>query len=336
MKNKRNALLLCLTASLGLVGCVNNSSSQTSVSSDGSSLSSAGSSLTSEASSQSSQTSSQSSEASSLSSSENSSSSSPSSECSVSSSSSSSSEINGGAYYSSIDWSQRGATLKTSLSNLIFTHKDIGYSGLYNAYKTTDVRPNGKIWDMYSAIEYTPGTDENHSSYVNEGDNYNREHTIPQSVFKSATPMYSDLFHIYPTDSKVNGIRSDYPHGEITGSPSYTSSNGCKLGMSDPSTGYSERVFEVIDEYKGDFARTYFYFVTAYQSKMTAFTFPSLASNTFPSLSTWAQSLYLKWAKEDPVSEKEIKRNESVFSIQHNRNPFIDNPEAAERIWGNL
>jgi Endonuclease I len=255
---------------------------------------------------------------------------------SESQSSSSSSGFNGGTYYSSIDWSQRGATLKTALSNLIFPHTDIGYGGLYNAYKTTDVRPNGKIWDMYSSIEYTPGIDENHGNYSKEGDNYNREHTIPQSVFNSATPMYSDLFHIYPTDSKVNGVRSNYPHGEITGSPSYTSSNGCKLGTSDPSTGYNGKVFEVIDEYKGDFARTYFYFVTAYQTKMTSFSFPSLASNTFPSLSTWAQELYLKWSKEDPVSEKEIKRNESVYSIQHNRNPFIDNPEAAEKIWGNL
>ncbi len=92
-------------------------------------------------------------------------------------------------------------------------------------------------------------------------------------------------------------------------------------------------VFEPADEYKGDFARTYFYVVTAYQNLSWKYTY-MVADGDYPSLQPWAIEMLLKWHRDDPVSEKELKRNEVVYSIQTNRNPFIDYPELAEYIWG--
>ena len=110
---------------------------------------------------------------------------------------------------------KKGAELKTALAGIIYTENSVGYDGLKNAYKTTDKTSAGYIWDMYSKItQYTPGS-AFASSYQKEGDGYNREHTIPQSVFSSNTPMYADLYHVYPTDAFVNNMRSNYCHGEV-------------------------------------------------------------------------------------------------------------------------
>ncbi|MFM2293315.1 MAG: hypothetical protein RIS29_3128, partial [Bacteroidota bacterium] len=145
-------------------------------------------------------------------------------------------------------------------------------------------------------------------------------------------PMYSDLFHMYPTDKYVNNQRGNNPFGE-TSSPSKTFINGSKLGASSFS-GYSGTVYEPVDEYKGDFARTYFYMVTAYDDKVATWVSDQLAGNKYPALSDWSVILLLKWNSQDPVSTKETSRNNAVYSIQGNRNPFIDHPELAEYIWG--
>ena len=161
---------------------------------------------------------------------------------------------------------------------------------------------------------------------------YNREHTIPQSIFSKANPMVCDLFHVYPTDGYVNNKRSNFPHAEV-GTVTFTSSNNTKVGSSKTS-GVSGSVCEPADEYKGDFARTYFYFVTCYQTRLSGFkSFAAFSNNAYPSLSSWAIKLYLKWSKEDPVSENEIKRNEEAYKIHKNRNPFIDFPGIENLIW---
>jgi hypothetical protein len=98
--------------------------------------------------------------------------------------------------------------------------------------------------------------------------------------------------------------------------------------------GGAQKVFEPADEYKGDFARTYFYMATCYQDYSWNYTY-MVTSNTYPTLNTWSINLLLKWSREDPVSDKETARNEAVYLIQNNRNPFIDFPELAEYIWGN-
>ncbi len=240
-------------------------------------------------------------------------------------------------YYAGISGTAEKATLKTQLFNLIKGHTDKGYAYAYTAYQTTDTGPDGKIIDMYSACKFDPVTDHQgaagKSDYKKEGDLYNREHTIPQSIFNEASPMKSDLHHLLPTDGYVNNRRSNYPHAEVS-SADYTSSNGCKMGSSKTS-GVTGKVFEVIDEYKGDIARIYFYFVTRYENKLSSFgNFATFTKNTYPSLSPWAISLYLKWAEEDPVSQREIDRNDAIYAIQGNRNPFVDHPEYATRIWG--
>jgi len=145
--------------------------------------------------------------------------------------------------------------------------------------------------------------------------------------------MYSDLYHMYPTDKFVNNERGNNPFGE-TSSPTKTYGNGSKLGNS-TFAGYTGTVFEPIDEYKGDFARTYFYMVTAYQDSVVTWVSSQLAGNKYPALSAWSVNLFLKWNAQDPVSTKETNRNNAVYGIQKNRNPFIDHPELAEYICGN-
>ena len=233
-------------------------------------------------------------------------------------------------YQPSIDLTLRNAALKTNLHNIIEKHTSIGYKALYDAYLKTDLREDGTIWDMYSNQRYKPS--QRTGNYHQEGDMYNREHTIPQSIFSKANPMVCDLFHVYPTDGYVNNKRSNFPHAEV-GTVTFTSSNNTKVGSSKTS-GVSGSVCEPADEYKGDFARTYFYFVTCYQTRLSGFkSFAAFSNNAYPSLSSWAIKLYLKWSKEDPVSEKEIKRNEEAYKIQKNRNPFIDFPGIENLIW---
>ena len=235
-------------------------------------------------------------------------------------------------YYSAAE-GKTEAALKTQLSSIISSgYKDQGYDGLWNVYKTSDNTAEGKVWDMYSTCTWTHGQ-KLCGNYSAVCDCINREHSIPQSWFGSSRPMVSDAFHVYPTDGKVNGQRSNFPFGECSGGTTLSGGKG-RLGNSTFS-GYSGTVFEPADEYKGDFARTYFYFATRYQDKMTSIGGESFNGTTYPSFTAWSQALFLKWHRQDPVSQKEIDRNNAIEAFQKNRNPFIDYPELAEFIWGN-
>ena len=242
-------------------------------------------------------------------------------------------------YYNSIDGKQKIA-LKTELHNIIKGHTPLSYSALWTAFTDTDKKPNGKVWDMYSDVpessppyEYTFITDQC-GNYNAEGVCYNREHSFPKSWFNDASPMYTDLFHLYPTDGYVNGRRGNHPFGEV-GISSWTSQNGSKLGKN-TTNGYTGTVFEPIDAYKGDFARSYFYMATRYEDKIANWTSDMLSKDKYPAYKQWAVDLLLKWHREDPVSTKEINRNNVIYtSYQYNRNPFIDYPELVEYIWGN-
>jgi endonuclease I len=228
-----------------------------------------------------------------------------------------------------------GEELRSALFNIIKGHDEQSYNSLWTHFQSTDKKPDGTVWDMYSDI---PGGNpvyiyafvvDQCGNYGAEGDCYNREHSFPKSWFNDAAPMVTDLFHIYPTDGFVNGQRGNYPYGEV-GNPSWVSTNGSKLGnCSFP--GYSDIVFEPIDEYKGDFARTYFYMMTRYLDLVSTWTSPMLSGND---LSAWAESMLIQWNDDDPVSEKETDRNNAVYEIQANRNPFIDHPEWVSEIWG--
>lgn len=247
-----------------------------------------------------------------------------------------------GTYYQAAD-GKKGAELKTALCAVINPHTQRTYKQLWTDFMTTDAKPNGKVWDMYSNYrEMTFGTDQA-GNYKKEGDVYNREHSFPKSWFNDEYPMYTDLFHLYPTDGWVNNARGNDPFGEV--GPGYKSSANefSKWGTAKADLGYSGSVFEPNDEYKGDFARTYFYMVTCYESytngdgqsrQITSWSCPMLDGKTYPGLADWALSMLMRWAKQDPVSEKETNRNEAVYGIQNNRNPFIDYPGLEDYIWG--
>ena len=241
-------------------------------------------------------------------------------------------------YYQSISGTTTGATLKTSLHNLIKDHTNRGYNFAYQAYPYTDADEDGYIIDTYSACKFKADYDYQGgpcgmNNYSKEGDCFNREHTIPQSIFSEGQPMKSDLHHLLPTDGYVNNRRGNYPHAEV-GEATFTSSNGTEVGSSS-TPGYEGTACEPIDEYKGDFARIYFYMVTRYEDALPNWgSYACFTKNTFPSLSDWAIDLYLKWNAQDPVSEKEINRNNAIYGYQYNRNPFVDHPEYAVRIWG--
>ena len=239
-----------------------------------------------------------------------------------------------------------GAALKTALYNIIKGHTDMGYGGLYSCYTTTDNLPGNNVYDMYSVradstANYWYINSSNSAnqcgSYNSEADCYNREHSFCDSWLGASSPQRSDLFHVYPTDGYVNNRRSSYPHGKV-GTATWTSTNGSKLGSSDPATGYSGIVFEPIDEFKGDFARSYFYVATRYENLIANWVNNGsanqiLAGNIYPAYKTWFLNLMIQWHTQDAVSEKEIRRNNAVYAYQHNRNPFIDHPEYVANIW---
>ena len=248
---------------------------------------------------------------------------------------------NSGTYYQAANGKQ-GAALKTALCEIIYNHTERTYGDLWTDFQTTDVRDDGKVWDMYSGISnFTFVTDQDRGSGGNkEGEYYNREHSFPNSWFGGKIqPMYTDLHHMYPTDKLVNNKRGNNPFGETEGE-TFTSANGfSKLGRC-TYPGYSGIVFEPNDEYKGDFARTYFYMATCYEEKLPdwyasyADVKPTLDGNKYPGLSSWQLEMLMKWSAADPVSEKETNRNNAVYDIQHNRNPFIDYPGLEQLIWG--
>ena len=234
-----------------------------------------------------------------------------------------------------------GQSLLTALYNIITSHTNIGYDGLWDAYADTDTDDRGYYIDMYSTYDkYTYSN--KCGSYSAIGDCINREHSVPKSWWGSGKqPQYSDIFNIVPTDGYVNNQRSNYPYGVCEGGTRLSNDGYVAKGRMGYSTrsGYSGRVFEPDDEYKGDFARAYFYMATCYNDVISNWTQSGgdafFAGNRYPVFTTYAIDLLLEWHRLDPVSEKETTRNCYAHAWQGNRNPYIDHPELAEYIWGN-
>ena len=249
-----------------------------------------------------------------------------------------------------------GYTLKTQLSNIIDDHNDQGYNaidGFMSSYDLDNYYETGSntILDVYSEnpsssdpYNFTPGVDEC-GNYSNEGDCYNKEHVIPQSVFSSNTPMQSDAHQLLPTDGRVNGFRGNFPFGRVNDNNLVSQSgisnptqNGSKLGAnlnSGYSSGYSGTVFEPINEFKGDIARIYFYFITRYENQVGNWSsFAMFDGSSDQVLQTTFLSILIEWHLSDPVSQKEIDRNNNIYyNHQNNRNPFVDHPEYVSMIW---
>lgn len=232
-----------------------------------------------------------------------------------------------------------GTQLRAALHNIIKNHSEQSYSALWTAFKSTDKKANGKVWDIYSdkpggapPYEYTFSTDQC-GSYTGEGQCYNREHSWPRTYFNDAAPMNTELFHIYPTDGAVNGKRDNDPYGVVDITlPYWQSQNGSRSGTNQY-PGYSGMAFEPIDSFKGDLARTYFYMATRYYTEDGSWKDWAMANGA--ELKPWAIAMLLEWHHMDPVSAKEIARNNAIYGLQHNRNPFIDNPDYVDCIWGN-
>lgn len=240
----------------------------------------------------------------------------------------------------------RGYALKTKLSEIITKeHKDLGYDGLWTTYRTADIdkyyENDGSLLDIYSEnpsgidpYTYKIGIDQCGNYGNSEGRCYNREHIVPQSFFNERAPMKNDAHFVVPTDGKVNGMRSNYPFGEVDRA-SDVSKNGSKLG-SNTTKGYSGTVFEPIDEFKGDVARMVLYFATRYQDRIPNLKINEMFNGTKDqSLTKWQLDVLLEWHTQDPVSQREIDRNNAVYNRQKNRNPFVDNPNFVNLIWGN-
>ncbi|WP_294298653.1 endonuclease [uncultured Chryseobacterium sp.] len=251
-----------------------------------------------------------------------------------------------------------GYALKSKLHDII-SAKNINwnYSDLQNFYNQTDLDKyydhtaanTTYLLDIYSEIPSGPDMYEYTSAQMigsasAEGQGWNREHMMPQSTFYSNYPMYSDLFYVVPTDARINQLRSNYPYGIVGSTIYYTFSNSSRIGnCAIPGITYTGRVYEPINEFKGDVARSLLYFAVRYEGKLGTFNFnnnANPASDTNPLDGTEERSydpayinMLLQWHQQDPVSQREIDRNNTVYAIQNNRNPFIDNPSWAAAIW---
>lgn len=243
-----------------------------------------------------------------------------------------------------------GYQLKTELHNIISAgHRPRSYGAIWTAFQTTDddqyYENDGSVLDIYSEnpksndpYEFT-FVKEQCGNYSEESDCYNREHLMPKSWFDEKRPMGTDIHHIYPADGYVNAIRGHLPFGEVE-KANYISENGSKRGHN-VLKGYKGMVFEPIDAFKGDIARVYFYMATRYKNIIGSWenanngskpTFDGSSNQVFED---WVVKMLLKWHQNDPVSQREIDRNNDVYNFQGNVNPFIDHPEYASMIWGN-
>lgn len=235
-------------------------------------------------------------------------------------------------YYDSLNGTS-GAELKEAAKKVAYTHEAVAYGdATWEAFKTTDIRivDGREAWfDMYSNVIV----------WVASGHaGMNIEHSVPNSWWGGIkNDAYKDLYHLNPSNADANNRKSNHPLGQIDGRPTWT--NGI-TSIGTPVAGQgggSDIVFEPADEYKGDFARAYFYVFTIYDD------IPWLEETdknymydgtAYPTLRPWAYDLLLQWAEADPVDSREQARNEAVYAIQGNRNPFIDIPDLADYIWG--
>jgi endonuclease I len=227
---------------------------------------------------------------------------------------------------------------------------DNGYGGLWTTYTTSDILPGStnKIWCIYTVTNGVSICGTNALTLADQDsgnggavpcDKYNREHTIPQSWFAQRTPMVSDAFHVLPTDKKINNVHGNQPYGETNGAV-VASGNGTRYGFSsDAGVPSSIEVMEPTDEFKGDIARIYLYMSTRYGveigSANTAESNFVLDDTNYPTFKVPYLKMLLRWHNADPVSQKEIDRNNAVYARQNNRNPYVDHPEYVAQVWNN-
>ena len=211
---------------------------------------------------------------------------------------------------------------------------DLKAFGTWQAFPATDMHPDGIIWDMYSkSTRYYP------NRRGDSGCSLNIEHCLPKSWWGGeVNDAYKDLYHLNPSDARANGQKNNYPPGHVQKGDKFD--NGSLRMDSKAKSQYGFICFEPEEQYRGDFARAYFYIATAYedlvwQSGTTPFDAANAMDNdSYLEFKPWLIEVLLDWHRADPVSDKEICRADRISDIQHNRNPFIDYPELVEYIWG--
>ena len=241
-----------------------------------------------------------------------------------------------GEYYKPVEGLKK-AGLKTALHELIQPDQVLDYGGKGEGYTwagfaVTDRMPDGTVRDRYSDVV----RDFNGLEAVA---GMNIEHSFANSWWgHTKNNAYCDLFNLYPSDATANGRKSNHPIGVVTETPSFD--NGVtRVGRSASYRADSLiTVWEPSDQWKGDFARAYFYMATCYEDYadlwQTTEGLLVVEKNRYPTLRPWLSTLLLEWNEADPVDDIERERNEAVYGIQGNRNPFVDYPQLATYIWG--
>lgn len=236
-------------------------------------------------------------------------------------------------YYDRADGKKK-AELKNAMHAIIADAEVLDYGSgsgaTWSGFYETDRMANNQVRDRYSNdVFYFSG----YAGSVPSG--MNIEHAFPKSWWGgSKTQAYKDIHHLMPCETKINSSKSNYPMGKVT---TVKTTNGCTMvGTGPGANGKSIQLWEPADKWKGDFARVYFYMATCYQNYTWTGeqALNTLEKNTWPTLQPWAYRLFLQWCKDDPVDAIERERNEAVYAIQGNRNPFVDYPYLAEYIWG--
>ena len=236
-------------------------------------------------------------------------------------------------YYDNADGKKKAA-LKAALHDIIrpdasnLLSYGSGAGSTWSGFYITDRDAEGYVIDRYSYDK------RRFTSPTSAVSGMNIEHSFPKSWWGGTNNnAYKDLYNLMPCEQNINSAKSNYAMGKVT---TTRTTNGCtKVGTGATYTGRTASLWEPADEWKGDFARDYFYMVTAYSDlTWTSNGLDMLENNEWPTMQQWAYTLLLQWAREDPVDETERKRNDNVYGIQKNRNPFVDFPNLAEYIWG--
>ncbi|MBQ6921104.1 MAG: endonuclease [Bacilli bacterium] len=256
-------------------------------------------------------------------------------------------------YYSSITTSMKGDTLKVALYNIIKGHTKRSYDNLENDMKITDrdykLSPAGTdeedpyMYLLYADYNGNTSTAKRWGTslggFNTDGDEvWNKEHIWAKSngFNTKSLPAYSDLHHLRASDWKCNNIRSNNPFAVVATHSSSTAVDDWtqKRKTDNYSSG---GVFEPRDSDKGDVARALFYMATRYYNgDGSGGTSLSLTNGTDSSGGKWGYlDTLLAWHEADPVDEFEAHRNDLVYSVQNNRNPYIDHPEYARSVFKN-
>ena len=213
-----------------------------------------------------------------------------------------------------------GEALKAQLQDITSgDHKTIGYAATRDvlAQMHEDPANTNNVITVY-ARKSVPKEDE---------DEWNREHVLPQSYgARGGENARCDLHNLFPSVNKVNAMRGNLIFDE--------SDKRADTPKEAPLCSFDNDSWEPPDQVKGDLARAVFYMDVRYDGSDTAEDI-SLGNEPAPEDGRFAKlSTLLQWHQQDPVSDDERKRNNEVFSVQGNRNPFIDRPEFADQIYG--